>query len=89
MELPRRFNHPYRTLRQSGMDRDAALAEIRKAGASFFESMVAVKEVDGLTVVDSKMAVHCSPAWADEVKEQERFWDEAIAALEADPDLSP
>lgn len=81
-----RFNQSYRTLREGGMDRDAALAEIRKAGASFLESTVAVKEVDGLTIVDSKRVIHESPAWADEAKDQERFWDEAIASLEAMPD---
>ena len=86
MAIPRRFNHPYRTLRESGLDRDAALAEIRKVGASFVESMVAVVDVDGLSIADSKRAVHESAAWADERDFQERFWAEAIASLEAMPD---
>ena len=89
MELPRRFNHPYRTLRNGGMDRDGALAKIRKAGASFLESIEAVKDVDGLSLADSKSAVHESTAWASGFNDRESFWDESIAAREAEADSSP
>jgi hypothetical protein len=88
MALPR-FNPAYRSLREGGMGRDGALAEIRKAGASFIESIQAVKDVDGLSLGECKKVVHESPAWENEFRHRESFWDEAITALEMGLESDP
>jgi hypothetical protein len=53
------------------------------------ESIQAVKDVDGLPLGECKRVVHQSSAWANGFNHRERFWDEAIAALEAEPESKP
>lgn len=65
-------------LRKSGAELDDALAIIRGEGADLFSSVVAVKEVENISVLAAKESVAYSPAWSEDYNQ---FVDDITAEL--------
>ena len=72
-----------RELLDRGVSLDAALAAVRRRGASPIESIKAVREVRAVSLGEAKELVAGSPAWDDYREAHDRLVAEILAALEA------
>jgi hypothetical protein len=68
----------------SGVPLDAALAALRRHGATPIDSIKAVREVQKLPLIEAKRLVSESPAW-DDIREAHERLAEILASLETDP----
>jgi hypothetical protein len=89
--LARDFSKLFRIRLASGRVFDDALRDVRAAGASIVESIVAVKHVRGCDLVEAKRLVHQSEAWADVAKSTEAMWAQLAEEFEkaAGPSAPP
>lgn len=60
----------------AGATLDAALAELREAGASIVESIVGVRSARQCDIAEAKRLVHFSPVWADVIAQNEKLHEE-------------
>lgn len=79
--MPQDFTDRFRRSLTEGKSVEDALVELRAAGASVCESILAVSKVQGCRLSEAKKTVHFSSAWADRREYHERFHDELEKAL--------
>jgi hypothetical protein len=87
---PRDFSKLFQSRIAEGRVFDDALRDLRAAGASIIEAIVAVKRVRAYDLVEAKELVHDSEAWADVTKPTEAMWAQLAEETErtAEPTAS-
>jgi ribosomal protein L7/L12 len=77
-----RATRRFRELRAGGRDVQNSLATLRREGASQFDSVKAVREVESVTLGEAKVIVDASSAWADTRESNESLRDSTITPLD-------
>lgn len=68
----------------AGLDLDAALADLRQAGASPIEAIKALHESQGLALPEAKQRLCANPAWADIAGASAILHEQLAASVVAD-----
>jgi hypothetical protein len=89
--FPRDFSKQLRSQLASGLTLDTALRELRSAGASIIESIIATKSVRGCDLAEAKRLIHDSTTWADVVERTDAMWAQLDEELDrnAEPCAAP
>lgn len=67
---------------KDGADLNAALANLREAGASPVDAIKAIRQILGVSLGDAKRTFSVCPAWEREVKAADELHSILIAALD-------
>ena len=73
---PSDFSKQLRTRLAQGLPLDDALQELRAAGASIIECIVATRHVRGCDLAEAKRLIHESKVWADITEATNTMWDQ-------------
>ena len=72
-----------RTLRVKGGTVEDAVFFLRRAGFWKMDSLMILRQLEGMTLPEAKTAIHLSPTWSDRYEADEALHDQVEAALEA------
>ena len=78
--MPQEIVERMRSLKESGMDRERLIGEMRGAGLHIVECMKLMREFYGMDHGEAKRIVHCSDAWTDVREPAERLHESLIQA---------
>ena len=59
-----------------GWNRERVLAKLRRHGANKVECILVLKETEGLSTIQAKLAVHTSKTWRDTRKSDEKLLEQ-------------
>ncbi|WP_084047739.1 hypothetical protein [Deinococcus hopiensis] len=72
-----------RTLQAAGGTVEDVLLFLRRAGFWKMDSIRALRELEGMTLGEAKIAVHAGPTWSDRYEMDEALHDQVEAALDS------